>query len=100
MRKGSGDTYRDSCLPVSNIRRRIMSIEHEAIVERGWLSAGELLTYYEVQGTGDPLIILHGGFASVETFSEFSPLLSQHYRTYSPARRGHGRMPDPGGPIT
>jgi hypothetical protein len=35
----------------------------------------------------------------VETFSEFSPLLSQHYRTYSPERRGHGRMPDPGGPI-
>jgi pimeloyl-ACP methyl ester carboxylesterase len=77
-----------------------MIIEHEAIVERGWLSARELLTYYEVQGTGDPLIILHGGFASVETFSEFSPLLSQHYRTYSPERRGHGRMPDPGGPIT
>jgi pimeloyl-ACP methyl ester carboxylesterase len=59
-----------------------------------------LLNYYEVQGTGDPLVILHGGFATVETFSEFSPLLSQHYRTYSPERRAHGRMPDPGGPLT
>jgi pimeloyl-ACP methyl ester carboxylesterase len=78
----------------------MMIIEHEAIVERGWLSAGGLLTYYEVRGTGDPLVILHGGFATVETFSEFSPLLSQHYCTYSPERRGHGRMPDPGGPIT
>jgi hypothetical protein len=36
----------------------------------------------------------------VNTFSEFTPLLSEQYRTYSPERRGHGRMPDSGGPIT
>lgn len=77
-----------------------MIIEQESGIECGWVSAGELPTYYEVQGTGDPLVILHGGFSTVDTFSEFTPLLSPRYRTYSPERRAHGRMPDPGGPLT
>jgi len=77
-----------------------MIIEQDSAIERGWLSAGELLTYYEVEGTGEPLVILHGGFATVDTFSEFSPLLSQRYRAYSPERRAHGRMRDPGGRLT
>ena len=49
-----------------------MIIEQDFAIERGWVSAGELSTNYEVQGTGDPLVILHGGFATVHTFSEFS----------------------------
>jgi pimeloyl-ACP methyl ester carboxylesterase len=78
----------------------MMIIDQISTIEPGWLSAGGLLTYYEVQGSGDPMVILHGGFATVNTFSEFTPLLSEQYRTYSPERRGHGRMPDPSGPIT
>jgi hypothetical protein len=30
-----------------------MIIEQDSAVERGWVSAGELLTYYEVEGTGE-----------------------------------------------
>ena len=77
-----------------------MIIDQISTVEHAWLSAGELLTYYEVQGSGDPMVILHGGFATVDTFREFTPLLSEQHRTFSPERRGHGRMPDPAGPIT
>src|SRR5258705_13955677 len=44
--------------------------------------------------------MLHGGFASVNTFSGFTPTIAERYRVYSPERRGHGRMPDPDGPIT
>jgi pimeloyl-ACP methyl ester carboxylesterase len=64
------------------------------------VDAGGLRTYYEARGTGDPLVVLHGGFASVDTFAGFTPLLAGHHRVYSPERRGHGRMPDVDGPIT
>jgi pimeloyl-ACP methyl ester carboxylesterase len=65
-----------------------------------FVDAGGLRTYYETQGVGDPLVMLHGGFASVNTFAGFTPLLAERYRTFSPERRGHGRMPDVAGPIT
>jgi pimeloyl-ACP methyl ester carboxylesterase len=65
-----------------------------------YVDAGGLRTYYEVLGAGDPLVMLHGGFASVNTFAGFTPLVAQGYRVYSPERRGHGRMPDTPGPIT
>jgi pimeloyl-ACP methyl ester carboxylesterase len=65
-----------------------------------YVNAGGLQTYYEVQGSGDALVMLHGGFASVATFAGFTPLVAERYRVYSPERRGHGRMPDVAGPIT
>ena len=74
------------------------------VIERGtvkdYIDAAGVRTYYEAQGTGEPLVLLHGGFASVETFAAFSPLLSARFHVYSPERRGHGRMPDLDGPIT
>ncbi|MGW7610523.1 alpha/beta fold hydrolase [Streptomyces sp. NPDC054766] len=63
--------------------------------------ASGLRTYYEAQGTGDPLGMLHGGFATVDVFGGgFTPLIAERYRVHSPERRGYGRMPDVEGPIT
>jgi pimeloyl-ACP methyl ester carboxylesterase len=74
----------------------------EAAVETstGFVNAAGLSTYYEVTGVGAPLVMLHGGFATVDTFAGFTPLFADTYRVYSPERRGHGRMPDLPGPIT
>jgi pimeloyl-ACP methyl ester carboxylesterase len=59
-----------------------------------------LRTYYEIHGTGEPLVLLHGGFCPVETFDGLTPLLAEHYRVYLPERRAHGRTSDIEGPIT
>jgi pimeloyl-ACP methyl ester carboxylesterase len=70
-------------------------------VRRGnYVEAGGLHTYYEVSGHGEPLLLLHGGFCPVETFDGLTARLAEAYRVYLPERRGHGRTPDPGGPIT
>ncbi len=68
--------------------------------DQGYVDAGGLRTYYEVEGTGDPLVLLHGGLTTIETFGGLTPTLAQHYRVYLPERRGHGRTPDVEGPIT
>jgi pimeloyl-ACP methyl ester carboxylesterase len=57
-------------------------------------------TYYEVTGTGDPLILLHGGLCPAETFDAQTQALSERYRVYVPERYGHGRTPDIDGTIT
>jgi pimeloyl-ACP methyl ester carboxylesterase len=62
------------------------------------VDAGGVHTYYEVQGSGEPLILLHGGFATIETWRGQAPVFAERYRVYLPERRGHGRTPDVEGP--
>ena len=64
----------------------------------GYVDAGGVRTYYEVQGSGEPLLLLHGGFATIETWRGQAPALAERYRVYLPERRGHGRTPDVEGP--
>ena len=65
-----------------------------------YVDAGGLRTYYEASGEGEPLLLLHGGFCTVETFDGLTPMLAEAFRVYVPERRGHGRTPDVEGPIT
>lgn len=61
---------------------------------------GEVDTYYEEDGSGDPLVLLHPGLADSRAFESNLPGLAKHFRVYRPDRRGHGRTPDVEGPIT
>jgi pimeloyl-ACP methyl ester carboxylesterase len=60
------------------------------------IDANGLDTYYEVVGSGPPLMLLHGGFGNAPSMEPLSSGLSKHYAVYVPERRGHGRTPDPG----
>jgi len=65
-----------------------------------YVNAGGVRTYYEVYGEGEPLVLLHGGLATAESWAMQVPALAERYRVYVPERRGHGRTPDVEGPIT
>ncbi len=65
-----------------------------------YVDSGRVHTYYEVNGSGDPLILLHGGMCTAETFDGQAPVLAEHFRVYLPERRAHGRTADVPGPIT
>lgn len=65
-----------------------------------YIDAGAVRTYYEVTGSGEPLLLLHGGLCTAETLDSQTPVLATKYRVYVPERRGHGRTPDVEGPIT
>src|SRR5437868_13495652 len=47
--------------------------------------------YYETHGAGRPMILLHGGLMSSETFGPVLPLLSEHHQVIAPDMQGHGR---------
>jgi pimeloyl-ACP methyl ester carboxylesterase len=61
---------------------------------------GDVNTYYEEDGAGEPLVLLHPGLADSRAFEEYVPELVEHFRVFRPDRRGHGRTPDIDGPIT
>ncbi len=50
--------------------------------------------YVETQGTGQPLILLHGGLGSGEMFGPILPALTEHHRVIAVDLQGHGRTAD------
>jgi pimeloyl-ACP methyl ester carboxylesterase len=58
-----------------------------------YVDANAVSAYYDVTGTGEPVLFLHGGFCSAEVMRELSQQLSG-YAVYAPERPGHGRTAD------
>jgi len=85
---------------VPGMRRAVMTGQLDRVVVKDRVDAGDLDTYYEVHGAGEPLLYLHGGFNPIEMLDEILPALGQRYRVYLPERQGQGRTPDRDGPIT
>src|SRR6185503_12410401 len=50
--------------------------------------------YYEIHGTGRPLILLHGGLMSGEMFGPILPALSEHHQVILVDLQAHGRTAD------
>ncbi len=48
--------------------------------------------YYEVYGSGRPLLLLHGDlFGYIDEYAAYIPVLSRHFKVIAMATRGHGR---------
>ena len=65
-----------------------------------YVRLGDVRTYYEVDGDGDPLVLLHPGLADSRAFESVVPGLAKAFRVFRPDRRSHGRTHDVAGPIT
>ena len=55
--------------------------------------------YYEIHGSGRPLVLLHGGLMSGETFGPLLPALAAGHQVVVPDLQGHGRTADIDRPI-
>ena len=56
--------------------------------------------YYEVSGTGDPLVVLHGAYMNIPSMGTIIPQLARTHKVYALEFQGHGRTTDLGRPIT
>src|SRR5437016_10157185 len=55
--------------------------------------------YYETQGAGRPMILLHGGLGSGEMFGPVLPQLAERHQVVTVDLQGHGRTADIDRPI-
>ena len=65
-----------------------------------YLDVNDIHLYYEEQGAGAPLVLLHGGTGALEADSgwgRLTPLFAERYRVISVEHRGHGRTDNPTG---
>jgi pimeloyl-ACP methyl ester carboxylesterase len=65
-----------------------------------YVQIGEVKTWYEQEGSGEPLVLLHGGMATNGLWAPQLPDFAARFRVLAPERRGHGHTPDLPGPLS
>ena len=57
-------------------------------------------TWYDVEGQGEPVVLLHGGFCTNETWGPQRADFAANHTVFLPERRAHGHTPDVEGPLS
>jgi pimeloyl-ACP methyl ester carboxylesterase len=65
-----------------------------------YVDIGGLKTWYDTVGEGDPLVLLHGGLCTNDTWGSQMAAFGERFRVLAPERRAHGHTPDVDGPLT
>ena len=65
-----------------------------------YVDIGPVHMWFETRGSGEPLVLLHGGLDSNAAWASQLDTLAKHFRVVAPERRGHGHTPDVAGPIS
>lgn len=65
----------------------------------GYARVNGLEMYYEIHGTGQPLVLLHGGAGATEMFNEVLPKLSEGRQVIAADLQAHGRTADINRPL-
>lgn len=64
------------------------------------ISLGDISMYVEQHGKGEPIIFLHGGLGSANSWKDQVVFFSKNYRVITPESRGQARTSDSAGPLT
>ncbi|HKT40139.1 MAG TPA: alpha/beta hydrolase, partial [Ktedonobacterales bacterium] len=67
----------------------------DMLVESGYVPVNGLEMYYEIYGSGQPLVLLHGNLSTIETsFGQIIPALAATRRVIAVEQQGHGHTAD------
>jgi pimeloyl-ACP methyl ester carboxylesterase len=69
-------------------------------VKTGYAPVNGLKLYYEIHGSGEPVILLHGGLGAGEMFGAIQPVLSQHRQVITVDLQAHGHTADIDRPLS
>ena len=65
-----------------------------------YASVNGLEMYYEIHGTGEPLVLLHGAYMTIDAMGEVVPALAETRQVIAVELQGHGRTADIDRPLT
>jgi pimeloyl-ACP methyl ester carboxylesterase len=72
----------------------------ENTVEGDYASVNGLELYYEIHGTGQPLVLLHGGLGGIVEFGQLLPSLAESYQVIAVELQAHGHTEDIDRPLS
>ncbi len=67
------------------------------LIEGKYEQVNDISMYYEEYGSGEPLILIHGGSGTVRTWDKQIPFFSQYFRVIVVDCRGQGKSSNPKG---
>src|SRR5229473_1432369 len=70
------------------------------LVKTGYAPVNGLELYHEIRGSGDPLVLLHGGVVGMTMFDSILPELASGRQVISVDLQGHGRTADIDRPLS
>ena len=63
-------------------------------LQTGYAPVNGLQMYYEIHGTGDPLVLLHGAFATIDLWGPILATLAEDHQVIAVELQGHGHTAD------
>jgi pimeloyl-ACP methyl ester carboxylesterase len=70
-------------------------------MQHSYANINGLKIYYEIQGSGRPLILLHGGLSTIDnSFSKMRPEFAARWKTIAIEQQAHGHTADVDRPLT
>jgi pimeloyl-ACP methyl ester carboxylesterase len=86
--------------PASCGQPRVVQAQSATASKSGYAPVNGLNIYYEIHGTGEPLVLLHGGLGSMAMFGDLVPMFAQTRRVITVDLQAHGHTADIDRPIT
>jgi pimeloyl-ACP methyl ester carboxylesterase len=71
----------------------------ETTPRTGYAPVNGLQMYYEIHGAGEPLVLLHGAFATIELWGPFLQTLAAEHQVIAVEFQGHGHTADVDRPL-
>src|SRR5215213_7087564 len=68
--------------------------------QSGYAPVNGLNIYYEIHGTGRPLVVLHGAYMTIEAMGEIVPSLAETRQVIAVELQGHGHTADIDRPLS
>jgi pimeloyl-ACP methyl ester carboxylesterase len=65
----------------------------------GLVRLGELELYYEIQGAGPPLVLIHGSLMTIGLMNDYPAMLADHRQVIAVELQGHGHTRDIARPL-
>lgn len=83
------------------VQRLPLVARERAVTKANYAAVNGLHMYYEDEGRGRPLVLLHGGGSTAQTsFGAMMPALARSHRLIAPEQQGHGHTADIDRPLT
>jgi pimeloyl-ACP methyl ester carboxylesterase len=80
---------------IINLILSTIVLAQEPDFQKGYAPVNGISMYYEIYGTGNPLVLIHGGGSTIQTsFGNIIPSLSKKYKVIAVELQAHGHTSD------
>lgn len=84
-----------------NSNHKAMKTSKSLESSNGYANVNGIKMYYEIHGTGEPLVVIHGGGSTIETsFGRILPELAKNNTVYALEMQAHGHTTDRNSPLS